>query len=654
SSDEAVTQLLSLAVERIDTLLEDWYPTLGTRFVHTSEGRFLVTRLVPCNKCVRQAQEVATWRPSTRHLQPPTTNARHNYQSESGDSGVFGNGSSDSPRRHSAPVPFPEEDELPIGNNDRIKDGVAADGGPGERSVLHCFTVEECILAAHEHQAMVNCQEHGTIMLSDIAPDAVFLDMSGRYLINPDDIKRGKMLGRGAFGFVFRASMRTKMGYTDVALKMLQPVDPGFGARHSDSLAYKAASSKWARDPLQYAAKAYYTARQELLVLQALTHSCIVPLIGVCPRPLALVLALAPRGALDAILREYRRCGVRVEAFALRATALQVARALEYLHQQRIIYRDLKSENVLVWSFPTPSQLEGTVRVKLADYGISRAALPTGTKGFGGTEGFMAPEIVRHNGEEEYTEKVDCFSFGMFLYELVTLRPPFEGSDCVKDHILDGGRPMLSHREALSTPGYQLDLMTTSWAQLPGDRPSASQLVSIVTAPEFAHFLDAVSLERDTVSACAVEKNLWMARVDGKAQLLTSDGATWAQLKVLHPEWNTQTVLRPTTDDSLRLRYGSFTGEFGSKEKKVIPVESGCQISSLCYDGLSNVWLGDNRSRIHVVEAHTHRRTRVLEVACDSAVAQISLHQTRRKAERSAGPTEQDNIMLAAIVTEKR
>ena len=38
--------------------------------------------------------------------------------------------------------------------------------------------------------------------------------------------------------------------------------------------------------------------------------------------------------------------------------------------------------------------------------GISRSSLPTGTKGFGGTEGFMAPEMMRHNGEEEYTEKV--------------------------------------------------------------------------------------------------------------------------------------------------------------------------------------------------------------------------------------------------------
>jgi hypothetical protein len=38
--------------------------------------------------------------------------------------------------------------------------------------------------------------------------------------------------------------------------------------------------------------------------------------------------------------------------------------------------------------------------------GISRVAGPWGSKGFGGTEGFMAPEIMRYNGEEEYNEKV--------------------------------------------------------------------------------------------------------------------------------------------------------------------------------------------------------------------------------------------------------
>lgn len=49
---ESVPQLLALIIDHIDILLEDWYPTLGTRFVHTSEGKLLVTRLIPCPLCL--------------------------------------------------------------------------------------------------------------------------------------------------------------------------------------------------------------------------------------------------------------------------------------------------------------------------------------------------------------------------------------------------------------------------------------------------------------------------------------------------------------------------------------------------------------------------------------------------------------------------
>ncbi|KAK6010294.1 hypothetical protein OSTOST_24680, partial [Ostertagia ostertagi] len=101
-----------------------------------------------------------------------------------------------------------------------------------------------------------------------------------------------------------------------------------------------------------------------------------------------------------------------------------------------------------------------------------------GAKGFGGTEGFMAPEIV------------DCFSFGMFLYELITLKHPFEGQEHVKERLLGGARP----RELL-VPSPMLDLVIHCWATLPDDRPSSSQLVGYCSAPEFTHILDVCELD---------------------------------------------------------------------------------------------------------------------------------------------------------------
>jgi len=51
---------------------------------------------------------------------------------------------------------------------------------------------------------VIKCPTHGDNELSALAPDTVFLDLGERHLIRSENISRGALLGRGAFGFVFR------------------------------------------------------------------------------------------------------------------------------------------------------------------------------------------------------------------------------------------------------------------------------------------------------------------------------------------------------------------------------------------------------------------------------------------------------------------
>lgn len=572
-NQEYLTKLLALTVDHIDTLLEDWYPSLGTRFVHTSEGKFLVTRLVPCNLCLMElcdrsatfAEAEKSLEESSHEFVPSNELDIHSFSTLLQNSKEYDYG-----YESACSSKFPSKDKPDSDSDCSFK--------KSDEEKVFCFLTEECILRASE-QKKINCPAHGDLSLKTIAPDTVFLDLGQHYLVKPSDIHRGKMLGRGAFGFVFRAHIKSKgsTSVTEVAMKMLQPVDPGHGAKKSDNQAYKMAYNKWEREPMQFACKAYCTARQELTILLSLRHPHVVPLVGVCTKPLALVLQLAPLGALDALIREYRRSGARMDSFVILKILLQVSKALEYLHQQHIIYRDLKSENVLAWKMPRPHEVikeDTQVEVKLADYGISRSTLPTGTKGFGGTEGFMAPEIMKYNGEEEYTEKVDCFSFGMFIYELVALRLPFEGQESVKDHILDGGRPPLTVRETLY-PSNLLDLMSLCWAESPKDRPTASQVVSMISAPEFIHQLDTIILNgaNPVLSSCVVPngKNFdtWLTHVGKQTEILTANSYAWINYK----------SLKCVSD---------------------ITVTACCCIPNL--DGSYEIWLGDANAVIYVFD----------------------------------------------------
>ncbi|KAM9816830.1 rhodopsin kinase GRK1 [Neosynchiropus ocellatus] len=95
--------------------------------------------------------------------------------------------------------------------------------------------------------------------------------------------------------------------------------------------------------------------------------------------------------------------------------AAQIIQGLEHLHQKRIIYRDLKPENVLLDN-------RGNVRISDLGLAVELADDQFRTRGYAGTPGFMAPELLRG---EEYDFSVDYFALGVTLYEFMAAKGPF-------------------------------------------------------------------------------------------------------------------------------------------------------------------------------------------------------------------------------------
>ena len=103
---------------------------------------------------------------------------------------------------------------------------------------MYTFLVEECILYAFDGKN-AECPLHVEQSLAQMAPDTVFLDLGERLVMSSEGIKRGSLIGRGAFGFVFGATCRGRgpsQPFREVAIKMLQPVNPGM---EGDLIIYK-------------------------------------------------------------------------------------------------------------------------------------------------------------------------------------------------------------------------------------------------------------------------------------------------------------------------------------------------------------------------------------------------------------------------------
>uniref|UniRef100_A0A674P9S9 Mitogen-activated protein kinase kinase kinase n=1 Tax=Takifugu rubripes TaxID=31033 RepID=A0A674P9S9_TAKRU len=201
----------------------------------------------------------------------------------------------------------------------------------------------------------------------------------------------------------------------------------------------------------------------EIKHLRKLKHPNIITFKGVCTQApcYCILMEYCAQGQLYEVLR----AGRKITPSLLVDWSMGIAGGMNYLHLHKIIHRDLKSPNMLI----THDDL-----VKISDFGTSKELSDKSTKmSFAGTVAWMAPEVIRN---EPVSEKVDIWSFGVVLWEMLTGEIPYKDVD--SSAIIWGvGNNSLQLPIPESCPdGFKI-LLRQCWNCKPRNRPSFRQIL---------------------------------------------------------------------------------------------------------------------------------------------------------------------------------
>mmetsp|Transcript_16744 Transcript_16744/g.37754 ORF Transcript_16744/g.37754 Transcript_16744/m.37754 type:complete len:295 (-) Transcript_16744:90-974(-) len=278
----------------------------------------------------------------------------------------------------------------------------------------------------------------------------------GEFELNAFEIELREKVGTGCTAEVYRGVF----GGTEVAVKQIDWNKSRMGVKEQ---------------------KAF---DREVAIMPRIKHENLVMFIGVTSvqRPFRIITEFCAGGCCFELLHNCDH--IDLEWPQQHKMCLDVALAMDYLHkfQPQIIHRDLKSLNLLL-SKPVTSGKD-TPLVKVSDFGLSRMKDQAGEADWGkmtiaaGTCHWMAPEVFTGTN---YDEKVDVYSFGMILFEIVCREIPFEEEEpaAVGRLTVQGARPDL---EAVppDCPELLRDIMIACWAQEPKKRPAFDKLVPIL------------------------------------------------------------------------------------------------------------------------------------------------------------------------------
>ncbi|KAL1834579.1 hypothetical protein ACET3Z_004230 [Daucus carota] len=280
-----------------------------------------------------------------------------------------------------------------------------------------------------------------------------------------EDLQVFERIGIGSYGEVFRAEWNS----TEVAVKRFMNQD--------------------------ISGDALDQFKCEVEIMLRLRHPNVVLFMGAVTRPpnLSILTEFLPRGSLFKLLH---RPNIQLDEKRRLRMALDVAKGMNYLHTSNpmIVHRDLKTLNLLV---------DKNWVVKVCDFGMSRLLHHTflSSTSTAGTPEWMAPEVLRN---ELSNEKCDVYSFGVILWELATLRVPWNEMNSMQVV----GAVGFQHRH-LDVPDWVDPLVTElileCWNPVAQLRPSFGQIIARLRC--FQHLVIAEKRKAGKVSGRNERKN---------------------------------------------------------------------------------------------------------------------------------------------------
>ncbi|XP_050222954.1 uncharacterized protein LOC126673045 isoform X2 [Mercurialis annua] len=296
--------------------------------------------------------------------------------------------------------------------------------------------------------------DNRNIGLPPVGPSLVDFDVDTLQVIKNEDLEELRELGSGTFGTVYHGKWRG----SDVAIKRLKKIC--FTGRSSE------------QERLLY----YFHSQtnefwREAEILSKLHHPNVVAFYGVVQDgpggTLATVTEYMVDGSLRQVLLKKERHLDRRKRLII---AMDAAFGMEYLHSKNIVHFDLKCDNLLV-------NLKDPQRpiCKVGDFGLSKIKRNTLVSGgVRGTLPWMAPELL-NGSSNKVSEKVDVFSFGIVLWEILTGEEPYAN---MHYGAIIGG--IVNNTLRPSIPSFcDMDwkrLMEQCWAPNPAVRPSFTEI----------------------------------------------------------------------------------------------------------------------------------------------------------------------------------